>query len=322
LLYVLAISAFCQFDKLNSYEELDWLAREYFVTGHIDSAIIVVEYARIKFPDHDEDATSKLNFIYSRTNLSKAMENWDYGLKKRYSFGLDDLEIDSLKNNPEFIRLAKLDKLIRDSLNNASHLKYEICLPTNYSTDNEYPILFVFHGNNWNIEISKRIWASDIVKEKFITVYMQSYIYLLYNTFQWKLNDEKTNTEFNEIYEHIIKKYPVNKNKVIFTSMSMGGSIAIDYAFNQFIPVYGLILSCPVIPEVSDSSIVNFVEKNKKIAIITGENDWEVDNQKNLLNKVDKIGGKNKITINAGMGHEVAKDFSILHDNYLIWMLE
>jgi hypothetical protein len=41
-----------------------------------------------------------------------------------------------------------------------------------------------------------------------------------------------------------------------------------------------------------------------------------------LINKVDKIGGNNKITINARIGHEVAKDFSTFLDEYLNWILE
>ncbi|MBK8884805.1 MAG: hypothetical protein IPN67_21360 [Bacteroidales bacterium] len=87
LLYVLNITAFGQLDKIKSYEELDRVARKYFETGKVDSAIIVVEYARKKFPDHDEDATSKLNFLCGRTSISKSMENWEYGLKKDTSWG-------------------------------------------------------------------------------------------------------------------------------------------------------------------------------------------------------------------------------------------
>lgn len=201
-------------------------------------------------------------------------------------------------------------------------MEYEVVLPTNYSINEKYPILFVFHGNNWNLKISKNVWASKIVKDKFITVYLQSYIYMSKYCYQWKLNDEKTNKEFKEIFEQIIKKYSVNKDKVVFTGMSAGGMLAIDYAFNQFVAVNGLVLNCPVVPNVSDSSISKFVDENKKIAIITGENDWGLNNQKDLINKVDKIGGNNKITINAGIGHEVAKDFSTLLDKYLIWILE
>ncbi|MBK8884806.1 MAG: hypothetical protein IPN67_21365 [Bacteroidales bacterium] len=236
--------------------------------------------------------------------------------------GLQGVKNDSLINNPEFIRLAKLDKLIEDSLNNASHVKYEVCLPENYSKEKQYPVLFVFHGDGWNIEISKRTWTSKMMKEKFITVYMQSYIYLTYNTFQWKLNDEKTNKEFKEIFEQILNKYPINKSQVIFTSMSSGGNISIYFAFNKFVPVYGLVLTCPVVPDVSDNSVSDFVANNKKMAIITGENDWAINDQKNLISKIGKKGGNNKITIKPGMGHEIPNDYSTLLDQYLNWMLE
>lgn len=140
-------------------------------------------------------------------------------------------------------------------------------------------------------------------------------------TYAWKLNDEKTNKEFNEIFEQIIKEYSVNKDYIVFTGMSAGGMLA-DYAFNYSVPVYGLVLNCPVVPEVSDSSISKFVDENKKIGIITGEKDWRLNNQKNLINRVDTIGGNTRITINTGIGHEVASDFSTLLDEYLNWILE
>jgi hypothetical protein len=323
LLCVLNITAFGQFDKFTSYKKLNSLGTKYYYTNNLDSAILVFEYARIKFPDHDEGATAQLKYLYLATKQdSKALKNWDYGINKRYFFGLEDSDYDHFRNNPEFIRLAKIDKQIGDSLTNIAHVIYEVVLPTNYSKDKDYPMLFVFHGNMWNLEISKKVWSSQIVKEKFITVYLQSYIYMGNNLYQWKLNDEKTDKEFNQIYELLIKKYTINKSKVIFTAMSMGGSIAIDYAFNHFVPVDGLVLNCPVVPNLSDSSISDFVGKNKKIAIITGENDWGLNSQKDLINKIDKIGGNNKITIKAGMGHEVAKDFSTLLDEYLNWILE
>jgi len=142
------------------------------------------------------------------------------------------------------------------------------------------------------------------------------------SAYQWKLDDEKTNKEFKEIYEQLIKQYPVNKSKVIFLAMSMGGSIAIDYAFNQFVPVSGLVLNCPVIPNISDSSINTFVDKNKKIAIITGEKDWALRSQKSLIYKVDSLEGNSKITVNEGLGHRFADGFSNLLDGYLNWILE
>ena len=145
LLCVLNIAAFGQFDKFTSYKELSSLgAKYYYKTNNLDSAILVIEYARIKFPEHDEDATTQLNYLYlSSKQDSKALENWDYGIKKKYFFGLDDSDYDHFRNNPEFIRLAKIDKQIGDSLTNIAHVVYEVVLPTNYSIDKELSLIHI-----------------------------------------------------------------------------------------------------------------------------------------------------------------------------------
>jgi len=323
MLCAINITAFGQFDKYNSFEKLDSLGSKYYYENNLDSSILVFEYARSVFPDYDENATLTLSFLYSKTKQdSMILENWDYGLKKRYYFGINDWQFKQFENNPEFNRLLKIDRQIGDSLNNLAHVEYEVVLPTNYSTDKVYPILFVFHGNNRNLQQAKSVWTSKIMQDKFVTVYLQSYIHMRKTAYQWKLNDERTNKEFKEIYEQILKKYPVNKNKVIYLGMSAGGRQAVDYAFNQFVPAYGLVLNCPVIPTISDSSINTFVNENKKIAIITGENDWALNNQKDLINKVDSLGGCGKLTVNEGLGHQFAEGFSTLLDGYLNWILE
>ena len=324
MLFIINVAAFCQIDSSSSYEELYSIGGEYFQSNNLDSAIVVMEYARRKFSDHDKDATYVLEILYLRTNQdSKSLENWDYGLKKGYFFGLSlNWNKDRFKDNPEFNRLAKINKQIGDSLSNLAHVEYEVVLPTNYSTDKEYPILFVFHGNDRNLQQVRTSWTTEVIKDKFIAVYLQSYIYMSKSAYQWRLDDEKTNKEFKEIYEQVINDYPIKDSKIVFCGMSKGCSIAIDYAFNQFVPVSGLVLNCPVIPNISDSSINTFVDKNKKIAIITGEYDWAFKKQQDLINKVDSLEGNSKITVNEGLGHQFAKDFSTKLDGYLEWILE
>lgn len=323
LLCVINITAYSQFDNFNSFEELNSLAIEYYQKNNFDSLIIIDEYARIRFPEHDEGLTYMLSFLYNKTKQdSKVLENWDYGLKKRYFFGINAREYKQFENNPEFSKLVKIDKQIGDSLNHLAHVEFEIVLPTDYSTDKVYPVLFVFHGNNRNLQQAKSIWTSAVIQDKFIAVYLQSCIHMSKSAYQWKLNDEKTNKEFEEIYERIVKEYPVSKDNVIFSGMSAGGRLAIDYVFKQFVAVNGLVLNCPVIPNIPDSSLNKFVDENKKIAIITGENDWALIKQKDLINKVDSTEGNSKITVNPGIGHQFSKDFSTLLDEYLNWILE
>ena len=323
LLCVLNLAVFGQFEKFTSLKELDSLSAKYCQTKNLDSAIYVIKYARSKYPEYDKDATYLLDSLFLITKQdSNVLKNIDYGLKKRYFFGLERWEYRDFINNPEFKRLARIDWQIEDSLNKISHMKYEVVLPKNYSIDKNYPLLFVFHGNSRNIQKEKGVWTSNVTRDRYIVIFVQSYIHLTTNDYRWGENDEKTDMEFKEIYEQIVKKYPSAKNKVIFSAMSAGGFIAISYAFNQFVPVYGLVLNCPVVPDVADSSIKKFVDENKKIAIITGENDFLLNNQKDLINKVNKMGGNNRIMINTGLGHEYSENFSTLLDKYLNWILE
>ena len=63
--------------------------------------------------------------------------------------------------------------------------------------------------------------------------------------------------------------------------MSAGGWIALEFMMNNYFPVSGLVLNCPVIPtDINDDMIKSFVDQNRKMAIITGENDFALENQK------------------------------------------
>jgi hypothetical protein len=323
LLAFMNLTAFSQFEKFTSLKELHSLSTKYCQTEDLDSAIRVIEYARSKYPEFDKEATYLLDSLFLITKQdSSVLRNLDYGLKKRYFFGLERWEYRDFVNNPEFIRLARIDWQIEDSLNKLSHMRYDIVLPKNYSINKKYPLLFVFHGNSRNIQKEKDVWTSNVTRNKYVVIFVQSYIHLTMRDYRWGENDEKTDKEFKEMYEQIVNKYPAGKNKIIFSAMSAGGYIAIGYAFNEFLPVDGLVLNCPVVPEVSDNLIKKFVDENKRIAIITGENDFLVNNQKDLISKVNRIGGSTRITINTGIGHEYAPNFSTLIDKNLKWILQ
>jgi len=112
----------------------------------------------------------------------------------------------------------------------------------------------------------------------------------------------------------------VNTDKKNFLGFSGGGNFAIDYAFKQIVPVSGLILNCPGVPDVSDSSITAYAKNGRRLGIVTGEWDWALNDQKELLSRVRKADGIHRITINEGIGHQFSSDFSSLLDEYLIWI--
>ena len=314
-------TSFAQIDENLTYSELQSEAVNYYRKDSIDKAILFMEYAHQKFPENEMQSFKGLGQLYTRGGkYSKAVEVWKKGVDKGYFYNLNSNRYKELyKDNADFTELAKIEK----DKNDASHIKYEVILPTNYNKNKPYPTLFIFHGNNRSIERSKLSWISETMKENFISVFVQSYTYMSQNTFQWIPNDDKTNKEFKEIYGNIMTKYFIDTNNIIFAGMSAGGRKVVEYAFNEFIPMTGLVLNCPVIPtDIDEEAIKRFVDKNKRIGIITGENDFALEAQKELLSDIDSLNGKTKIVVNKNLGHVFAEDFSIIFDEYLKWVIE
>lgn len=309
-----------QFEEYSSYDELESLAKAYAKNNNIDSAIIVFEHALKIFPEEEENANVKLGILYNMTgNTSKAIEILKVGLEKGHFYGLNHKGYDKyFKDNPDFEKLREIEK----SLDSISHIEYEVVLPTNYNSKNSYPILFIFHGNWRNIEEAKKSWSSQIMNDKYISIFVQSYAHANSVNFKWISDDEKTKNEFMEIYDNVMSKYSVDNEKIIFAGMSAGGKIVLDFAFNEIVPMTGIILNCPVVPDgINEQAIKQFVEKNKKIGIITGEKDFAINKQKELIDSINSQEGQNKITINKDIGHTFAENFSELFDEFLNWML-
>ncbi len=319
---------FCQdrsaekIDESLSYGELRSTAIDHLRKDSIDSAIYYMEFAHKKFPENDMQSLKILGQMYTKAGLfSKAVSVWKEGIYKGYYYDLNNEVYQRLyKDNIEFAKLAKIEK---DKIN-ALHILTEVLLPENYDNKERYPVLFIFHGNNRNIETSKLSWVSETMKNEYISVFLQSYVPMNDSTFQWLTTDDgKTNEEFRKIYDNVIKTYSVDTDRIIFAGMSAGGRKAVEYAFSEFVPVSGLVLNCPVIPaDITEEEVKQFAEKNKRIGIITGEKDFALAAQKKLISDIENLNGKVKLLVNQDLGHEFSENFPVIFDEYLRWVKE
>lgn len=315
------ISCYGQINNARSYNELEELAINYYQNSKADSTIIVMEYAYENYPEELLRSSTILAQVYMVAgNFSKAIDIWKIGIEKGYAYGLNNRPyLGYFKDNADFERLVEIEMELLETL----HLKYEIELPEGYSITKSYPVLYIFHGNSRNIEKSKTVWKSPIMSEEFITVFLQSYMPASSEDFRWVPDDNKTRKEFQGIYDQIIKEYSVDKQKIVFAGMSAGGRIAVEYMMNNYFPASGMVLNCPVIPpDINDDMIALFVERDNKIGIISGENDFALESQKNLINLINKHSGQARIIVNKELGHSFAPNFSQLLDEYLRWVIE
>ena len=314
-------TAFAQIDQSLSYEELQTRAVEYLRKANLDSAILIMDYAVIKFPEEEQWSTNFLAQLYLRAgNNAKAVEIWKDGMEKGYNYQLTNPVYNRyLEGDSAFAELVEREKARVDS----SHIRFEVILPAAYSSANYYPVLFIFHGNNRNIESARTTWVAQTINDKYIAVFLQSHIYSNDVNYLWRSGDTKTEKEFKDIYNKILSGYSVDSSKIIFAGMSAGGRLAIELALKEFVPVSGLVLNCPVVPEnIGDELIGQFVEKNNRIGIITGEKDFALEGQELLVSNIKERGGQGRITISKDTGHEFVAGFSELLDEYLKWVLK
>lgn len=324
ILISISISVFGQFENYQSFEQLDSLSQIYFRANKIDSAILTIEHVLENYQEHDKKATYILGFLYVRNgDNSRALKNWAYGQNKGYFYGLNNgMFKNHFADNEDFKIISEKDRLIGEKLDSLSHIEYQIVKPRDFSENKNYPLIFIFHGNGRNIEKAKQTWTSEMMTNDFITVYVQSYNHTSPYDFKWNLGDKRTTNELKQIYKEVIKLQTIDSNKIIFAGMSAGGMIALDYGFKNILSCTDFILNCPVVPDIEDDLINGFVESKKKIVIITGEKDFALDKQKDLIEKIIRKEGNAEIEIISDMGHQFSDDFSSLLDKQINKLME
>lgn len=321
ILLLTMLTTYGQIADSLSFRELQSLTMDYARSSDYDSAIIIMENAFKKFPEEYQQSTTLLASLYTRIDKkSKAIEIWKAGLEKGYNYHLTHPSFQPYyKDDAEFEKLADITRIKLEAL----HLMHEVILPTNYNSKNTYPVLFVFHGNGRNIEKAKKVWDSQMMKDEFICVFVQSPIFVNPTDFSWMPNHEKTEKEFKEVYDRIMNTYPVNTKQIVFSGMSAGGKKVLEYAFKDIIPITGIVLNCPTIPaDISEDVLKKIVAEKKKLGIITGENDFALEAQKKLVGDIEELKGQSKILINENLGHEFSEDFLTQLDKYLKWTIK
>ena len=104
---------------------------------------------------------------------------------------------------------------------------------------------------------------------------------------------------------------------------SAGGYRSLSLGLNDEIPAKGLLLSFAVNPSVWDSTLyLKSAERGLKVALLCGENDWAIKQQKKLGYWFDKYGIKNRFVIFPEEGHGFPENWTYYLDTSLDFILK
>jgi hypothetical protein len=226
-----------------------------------------------------------------------------------------------LANNSEYESFIEQNKLLKNEANKTANTEYMIQLPDGYNDTKKYPLFLVMHGGIGSIRNLQKYYSSPKLQNDYIVAYFQGST--KQGTSSRSFAREKWRSGIKDGFEQIIQKYPVDTNNVIIAGPSAGGARSILLGLNNIIPSKGLLLSYAVAPRNLDSLVYKeSAKRGLKIALLCGENDWAIKQQKELGYKFDKYGIPNRFVVFPEKGHEFPDNWSYYLDTSLEFILK
>ncbi len=186
---------------------------------------------------------------------------------------------------------------------------YEIMTPRDYSPEKKYPLVLVLHGGCGSILHDKMFWKAEQLQEleeDYIFAFLQSSQVFDIYCFNWN-NIETARKDIKQLYNKIIKEYPIDTTGIIIVGMSQGGQMAIDAAVNNIIPVSGFLACCPSKPErLNKDAVKQAVQRGVRGTILAGERDVALLPEAKKINTLFKeMNLEHRFIIIPGLGHRI-----------------
>ena len=201
-----------------------------------------------------------------------------------------------------------------------SKAEFMVQLPDNYSKTNHYPLMLIMHGGWGSIPDIQHSYISEKLKSEFIVAYFQGSIVRASGLRSFEM--EGWQPKIMQGYEEIVSKYAVDTSRVIVGGPSAGGYRSLVLGLEHTIPASGLLLSFPVYPIDSDSTVfIQSAKRGLKVALLCGENDWAIQQQKKLGYLLDKYGITNRFVVFPEEGHGFPENWPYYLDTSVDYIL-
>lgn len=210
---------------------------------------------------------------------------------------------------------------LKEAVNKIKTTEFMVQLPKNNDQNKNYPLMLIMHGGIGSIPDLQYNYLSEKLQAEFIVVYTHGGNY--FGSSSRAYERETWQNDIKNIYHQITSTYAVDTTKVILAGPSAGGYRSLVLGLNNIIPAKGLLLSFAVNPRVWDSTLyIKSAERGLKVALLCGENDWAIQDQKKLGYWFDKYKISNRFVVFPETGHEFPDNWSYYLDTSLDFILK
>lgn len=293
----------------------------------------------LKALDKFKDMSIRNNLIYWRLSFQYAnLKQFDKCfeiLKKGQKEGLFYyIRSGSNAFPPYLVELEKFDgygafleknKALKDEASKTSKTEYMIQLPDTYNENIKYPLMLIMHGGIGDITALQFNYISKKLNSDFIVAYFHGsrMVGSFSRSFSRSFSMEDWQGKIKQGYKQIVSKYPVDTTRIILAGPSAGGYRSLVLRLNNIIPAKGLLLSFAVNSRIWDSTLyIKSAERGLKVALLCGENDWAIQDQKKLGHWFDKYGISNRFVVFPEEGHGFPANWSYYLDTSLDFILK
>lgn len=206
---------------------------------------------------------------------------------------------------PGFREVYMADSALRAGAIAHSRSSYCLKLPAHYDSTEAYPVVFIFHGGNSNLDRALQHWRHPVIEKEYIRVYLQSYRHTDYTSFTWRSGDERSDRDLRQLFENLSNQYSIDSGRILVAGISAGANYALAMSLRGIIPVRGLIAFCPGFPDcLRGKQDFSGLHTDLRVYYVGGELDFYREQQEDLARAFNRSAISYRYIVVDGMKHQ------------------
>lgn len=225
---------------------------------------------------------------------------------------LQDPDLDPLRVDPEFQRLAALSPIRKREAQANACPTFRVVTPDSPPPREGYPVVVALHGNSANAELTAKDWSAAAADGWLVAAIQSSQVGRRRGAFVW--NDSHLGTlEIQEQFASVERTHPVARTRTVLGGFSLGAFQAALVALQGSISARAFILVAPGIPSLEPLIDAARSRRDRDVRgyVILGDADASqaVDKGRSLVGLLNGLGYQCELDARSGMRHEYPSDF-------------
>ena len=308
-----------------NFTELDAHGQQLFDAAQYDTFIALYESELDHFPQHLPQMIYDLAYVcLIKGNRKRCIGYLSAGLERGYFFALPPwgLFVQQLGQDKKFQKLLAYNQKLQGIARQSAQPQWVVQVPNGFDPFQSYPLLLSLHGYRQNSQTMQRFWHAPCLQESFLHAYLQSSQVVDLQNYGWD-DDQIAIQEITQMASEITDHYPVQLDKMLVGGFSQGGTLSIEIALTQALPVCGFIALCPARPDsLRPEALINMREMGLKGVILTGEHDQALPKQQAMVREFEESRLPHLFTIAPDQGHWFPNDLPHQLDLAMQFLLE